>query len=112
MKSMPIKDGGCSAFFAAAEGFLVGKEPSRQESKAAWFNLSNELRRKRLSILAERHGLCPASAAVAYALSSGSTVVVVGCSNVAHFQDAVQGSRVTLTEDEIRYLEGANYTNA
>ena len=24
MKSMPIKDGGCSAFFAAAEGFLVG----------------------------------------------------------------------------------------
>ena len=24
MKSMPIKDGGCSAFFAAAEGVLVG----------------------------------------------------------------------------------------
>ena len=88
-----------------AEGFLAGAEPSRQESKAAWCYAENEARRERLRMVAERHGTGAASAAIAFALATGATVVVVGCGSVEHLQDAVRGSTVGLVEEEVTFLK-------
>ena len=76
-------------------------DPSTERSTPA----ENEARRERLRMVAERHGTGAASAAIAFALATGATVVVVGCGSVEHLQDAVRGSTVGLVEEEVTFLK-------
>ena len=71
----------------------------------AWCYAQNEARRERLGLVAERHGQSSASIAIAFALATGSSVVVIGCSTVTHLQDAVRGSSLRLTVEEAKFLQ-------
>lgn len=57
---------------------------------------------------ATRRRLTEAELSVAFALRSGATSVVVGTSSTAHFEDAIRGGMVDLTDEELRWLSKGN----
>jgi len=57
---------------------------------------------------AEHRGLTEAEVAIAFALHSGAAAVVVGAASSAHFEDAVRGTAVSLTDAEVQWLRGSD----
>ena len=62
---------------------------------------------ERVAELAGRHGVAMADVALAWHWARGVTAPIVGCSRPSRVDDAVRALNLTLTEEEIAFLEDA-----
>ena len=62
---------------------------------------------KRVAELASRLGVTMSEVALAWHLAKGVTAPIVGATNAAHFDDAVRSVELTLSPDDIKFLEEA-----
>jgi aryl-alcohol dehydrogenase-like predicted oxidoreductase len=60
---------------------------------------------KRVEETAKNHGKANAQIAIAWLLHKGITAPIVGASKMTHLEDAIAAADITLTADEIAYLE-------
>jgi possible dehydrogenase len=60
---------------------------------------------ERVAELAGRHGVAMADVALAWHWARGVTAPIVGCSRPSRVDDAVRALNLTLTEEEIAFLE-------
>ncbi|MBM3561319.1 MAG: aldo/keto reductase [Alphaproteobacteria bacterium] len=96
-----------------ARGWLAGKQPEqmvRARTDGTWitaYGSANDLAIiARLDAVAKRHGVPPAQAAIAWMLARpGITAPIVGATKMAHLDDAIAALAVTLSGEDIAYLE-------
>jgi 1-deoxyxylulose-5-phosphate synthase len=100
-----------------ARGFLTGTRKRGAEVETArsrndsfadhlYFKEADYRVQDRLMELADRRGLPPAQLALAWLLHKpGVTAPIIGASKISHLEDAVKALEVSLTEDEMNYLE-------
>jgi aryl-alcohol dehydrogenase (NADP+) len=60
---------------------------------------------KRVEETAKKRGVSNAQIAIAWTLAKGVTAPIVGASKMQHLEDAIAAVDITLSEDEIAYLE-------
>jgi 1-deoxyxylulose-5-phosphate synthase len=100
-----------------ARGFLTGTRKRGAEVETArsrndsfadhlYFKEADYQVQERLMDLADRRGLPAAQLALAWLLHKpGVTAPIIGASKISHLEDAVDALEVSLTEDEMKYLE-------
>jgi aryl-alcohol dehydrogenase-like predicted oxidoreductase/predicted dehydrogenase len=88
---------------ALAEGWLLGG--TRRNNRECWENFPNLKRKCRAEAMAVSRGTSVAQVAIAFALSSASDAVVIGCRTIEHLQDLIKGSIWKLTEEEVQWLK-------
>ncbi len=59
----------------------------------------------RVEETAKKHGKSNAQIAIAWLLAKGVTAPIVGASKMHHLEDAIAAVEITLTADEIAYME-------
>lgn len=64
---------------------------------------------QRVAEIADKHQVSMAQIALAWQYARGVGAPIVGATNRKHFDDAVKGMDVVLTEDEVKYLEELYY---
>ena len=62
---------------------------------------------KRVAELASRLGVTMSEVALAWHFARGVTAPIVGATNAAHFDDAVRSVELTLSPDDVKFLEEA-----
>ena len=62
---------------------------------------------KRVAELASRLGVTMSEVALAWHFARGVTAPIVGATNAAHFDDAVRSVDLTLSSDDVKFLEEA-----
>ncbi|HWA68208.1 MAG TPA: aldo/keto reductase [Rhizomicrobium sp.] len=60
---------------------------------------------RRVEDTANKHGKSNAQIAIAWLLAKGVTAPIIGASKMKHLDDAIAAADITLTDDEIKYLE-------
>jgi aryl-alcohol dehydrogenase-like predicted oxidoreductase len=60
---------------------------------------------KRVIEVAQSKGVKPAQIALAWLFYRGATAPIIGTSNPEHVQEAVDATNITLSNDEVKYLE-------
>ena len=62
---------------------------------------------ERVSELAEKHGVTMTEIALAWHYAKGVAAPIVGATKVPHFDDAVRAVDLSLSDEDIKYLEEA-----
>ncbi len=70
----------------------------------AWGDADVETLR-RVEETAGRRGASNAQIAIAWLLAKGVTAPIVGASQMSHLEDAIAAAAITLTDEEVKYLE-------
>jgi aryl-alcohol dehydrogenase (NADP+) len=70
----------------------------------AWGDADVETLR-RVEETAGRRGASNAQIAIAWLLAKGVTAPIVGASKMSHLEDAIAAAAITLTDEEVKYLE-------
>ncbi len=87
-----------------AQGFFTG---TATESEKAFGTPENNARRERVAALAGKSGATPTQIALAWLLNHPFPVFpIIGTSNPDRLTDALGAEQVTLTEQELAWLEG------
>ena len=105
------------AYSSQAHGFFTkldqsGKAVISKADLALFDNEANLNRLGRIRVLAQRYHVEVSEIVLAYLLSQPfPTIPIVGCRNVEQVQSSLKSSDITLTADELAYLESRNAKN-
>jgi aryl-alcohol dehydrogenase-like predicted oxidoreductase len=101
------------AWSSQAQGFFTGRYSSEDRSNPemvrVWYNGENFARLERARELAAGKGTTATAIALAYVLAQPfPTFALIGPQSIAEMESSSQALGVTLTPDELRWLEGTD----
>ena len=99
------------AWSSQARGFFTDRaDPSREpepDLQRSWYSTANHARRARAYELAAKRGVEPVHVALAYVLCQPfPTFALIGPRTIAEFRSSLAGLALTLTPDELTWLDG------
>jgi predicted dehydrogenase/aryl-alcohol dehydrogenase-like predicted oxidoreductase len=99
------------AWSSQGRGFFTGKagrdKHDDEELVRVWYSEQNFQRRDRAIELAKKRGCSPIHIALAYVIAQPFPVIpLIGPRTVAELEDSLSAIQVTLTSEEVRWLEG------
>ncbi|MBW9064455.1 aldo/keto reductase [Rhizobium herbae] len=99
------------AWSSQGRGFFTDKAGRNKHADAeivrVWYSERNFERRDRAIELAKRHGCSPIHIALAYVIAQPFPIIpLIGPRTVAELEDSLKALEITLTPEEVRWLEG------